>query len=275
MGCLQRCAPTPTALGARLATPVVVHGEDLAPRLPLAAETALFRIAQGALANAIAHANASQIQVTLGATTVCVTLTIADDGIGFDATGVRPGRASWGLAIMRERAEGVGANLSILSAPGRGTRVVVEIVPGGGMTIRVLLADDHAVIRDGLKALLQSAADISVVGEADNGRDAVRRSEELKPDVVVMDLTMPGLNGIDAARLLRQKCPTTHVVMLSMHSDAEHVFRAFEAGATGFVLKESAGEEVAARCTQCTLGDAIFRAASKRPRQLHDPPRAA
>jgi PAS domain S-box-containing protein len=117
------------ALGARLATPVVVHGEDLAPRLPLAAETALFRIAQGALANAIAHANASQIQVTLGATTVCVTLTIADDGIGFDATGVRPGRASWGLAIMRERAEGVGANLSILSAPGRGTRVVVEIAP--------------------------------------------------------------------------------------------------------------------------------------------------
>jgi DNA-binding NarL/FixJ family response regulator len=114
------------------------------------------------------------------------------------------------------------------------------------MTIRVLLADDHAVIRDGLKALLERVADISVVGEADNGRDAVRRSEELKPDVVVMDLTMPGLNGIDAARLLREKCPTTHVVMLSMHSDAEHVFRAFEAGATGFVLKESAGEEVAA-----------------------------
>src|SRR6185295_8604866 len=85
--------------------------------------------------------------------------------------------------------------------------------PGGGMTIRVLLADDHAVIRDGLKALLERAADINVVGEADNGRDAVRRSEQLKPDVVVMDLTMPRLNGIDAARLLREKCPATHVVM--------------------------------------------------------------
>jgi len=122
------------------------------------------------------------------------------------------------------------------------------------VTIRVLLADDHAVIRDGLKALLQRAADISVVGEADNGRDAVRRSEKLKPDVVVMDLTMPGLNGIDAARLLREKCPATHVVMLSMHSDAEHVFRAFEAGATGFVLKESAGEEVAAAVRAVHVG---------------------
>lgn len=122
------------------------------------------------------------------------------------------------------------------------------------MTIRVLLADDHAVIRDGLKALLQRAADISVVGEAANGRDAVRRSEELKPDVVIMDLTMPGLNGIDAARLLRKKCPATRVVMLSMHSDAEHVFRALEAGATGFVLKESAGEDVAAAVRAVHVG---------------------
>jgi len=113
------------------------------------------------------------------------------------------------------------------------------------MTIRVLLVDDHAMIRDGLKALLERAADISVVGEADNGRDAVRRADELKPDVVVMDLTMPELNGIDATRLVLEKCPATQVVMLSMHSSSEYVFRAFEAGATGFVLKESAGEEVA------------------------------
>ena len=114
------------------------------------------------------------------------------------------------------------------------------------MTIRVLLADDHAVIRDGLKALLERAADISVVGEADNGRDAVRRSEELKPDVVVMDLTMPGLNGIDATRLLREKYPAIQVVMLSMHSNSEYVFRALDAGVTAFVLKVSAGEDVEA-----------------------------
>ena len=122
------------------------------------------------------------------------------------------------------------------------------------MTIRVLLADDHAVVRDGLKALLQHTGDISVVGEAANGREAVRRSEELKPDVVVMDLAMPGLNGIDAARLVREKCPATQVVMLSMHSNSEHVYRAFEAGAGAFVLKESAGEEVAAAVRTVHVG---------------------
>ena len=114
------------------------------------------------------------------------------------------------------------------------------------MKITVLLADDHAVVRDGLRVLLQQSADIRVVGEAADGRDAVQLAQELKPDVVIMDITMRELNGIEAARLLRDLCPATHVVMLSMHSNSEHVFRALEAGALGFVVKESAGEEVAA-----------------------------
>jgi DNA-binding NarL/FixJ family response regulator len=113
------------------------------------------------------------------------------------------------------------------------------------MTIRVLLVDDHAMMRDGLKALLE-AAGISVVGEAGDGRAALQRAIELKPDVAVMDISMPDMNGIEAARLLREKCPATRVVMLSMHSSSEHVFRAFEAGAAGYILKGSAGEEVEA-----------------------------
>lgn len=113
------------------------------------------------------------------------------------------------------------------------------------MTIRVLLADDHAVLRDGLKALLQ-AQGFDVVGAVSNGRDAVRSAIELKPDVVVMDITMPDLNGIEAVTLLRDKLPEARVVMLSMHSSAEHVYRAFEAGAAGYLLKESAGEEMVA-----------------------------
>ena len=113
------------------------------------------------------------------------------------------------------------------------------------MTIRVLLADDHAMMRDGLKALLE-AAGISVVGAAGDGRAALRLAVELKPDVVVMDISMPDMNGIEAARLLREKCPATRIVMLSMHSSSEHVFRAFEAGAAGYILKESAGAEVEA-----------------------------
>ena len=95
--------------------------------LPLAAETALFRVAQGALANAAAHARATRVQVLLAATPDRATLSIADDGAGFDVAHAALAHASWGLAIMRERAEAVGATLRIDTAPGRGTRVVVEI----------------------------------------------------------------------------------------------------------------------------------------------------
>lgn len=112
--------------------------------------------------------------------------------------------------------------------------------------IRVLLADDHQMLRDGLKSLLSASADIEVVAEVSDGREAVRRAQELVPDVVVMDLSMPELNGIDAAGLLRDKCPAVRVVILSMHSSAEHVYRALEAGAAGYVLKESAGREAEA-----------------------------
>lgn len=101
-------------------------------------------------------------------------------------------------------------------------------------------------MRDGLKALLSARPGISVVAEVGNGRDAVRRAQELKPDVVIMDVSMPDLNGIEAARLLRDSCPATRIVMLSMHSSSEHVFRAFEAGATAYLLKESASVEMEA-----------------------------
>jgi DNA-binding NarL/FixJ family response regulator len=113
------------------------------------------------------------------------------------------------------------------------------------MTIRVLLADDHTMMREGLRALLSRSTDITVIGEVSNGREAVRSAQALGPDVIIMDITMPQLNGIEAARLLREKCPDTRIVFLSMHSNSEHVFRAFEAGATGYLLKESAGAEIA------------------------------
>ena len=112
------------------------------------------------------------------------------------------------------------------------------------MPIKVFLADDHAVVRDGLRYILEAQADISVVGEAANGLEAVTRVRNLKPDVVVMDIAMPELNGIEATRQIRTEVPKTQVVMLSVYSSSEHIYRALKAGARGYLLKESAGAEV-------------------------------
>ena len=114
------------------------------------------------------------------------------------------------------------------------------------MTIRLFLADDHAVVRDGMEALLEAESGITVVGTAANGREAVRQVQKLNPDIVVMDIAMPELNGIEAAAQILEACPSTRVIILSMHDSAEYVFRALKAGAQGYLLKESAGKEVAA-----------------------------
>lgn len=112
------------------------------------------------------------------------------------------------------------------------------------MAIRTFLADDHAVVRDGLRLILENQGDITVVGDAPDGRQTVREVQQLHPDVVVMDIAMPELNGIDATRQICETCPSTQVVILSIHDTSEHVFRALEAGARGYLLKESAGREV-------------------------------
>jgi len=111
------------------------------------------------------------------------------------------------------------------------------------MTVTVLLADDHAVVRDGLRALLETG-DLQVVATAGNGREAVAESLRLKPDIVIMDIAMPELDGVEATRRIVEKCPETRVLILSMYLSAEHIYRALQAGAQGYVLKESAGEEV-------------------------------
>lgn len=107
-------------------------------------------------------------------------------------------------------------------------------------TIRVLLADDHKLIRAGLRLVVEREPDLMVAGEADDGFEAVEKARALKPDVVVMDIGMPNLNGIEACRQVRDALPDTQVVMLSMHSDEGYVLRALKAGALAYLLKDSA-----------------------------------
>jgi DNA-binding NarL/FixJ family response regulator len=107
-----------------------------------------------------------------------------------------------------------------------------------------MLADDHAVVRDGLRALLEGGNDLQVVGVAGNGREAVAEALRLRPDIVIMDIAMPELDGVEATRRIVERSPETRVLILSMYLSAEHIYRALQAGAQGYVLKESAGEEV-------------------------------
>lgn len=109
------------------------------------------------------------------------------------------------------------------------------------MTIRVLLADDHAILRDGLQALLEAQSDIAVVAACGEGLETVRECIRIKPEVVILDINMPYLDGIAATERITRLCPETRVLILSMHNSSEHVYRALRAGARAYVLKESAG----------------------------------
>src|SRR5512142_833202 len=105
--------------------------------------------------------------------------------------------------------------------------------------IRILLADDHAMVRQGFRLILSSQTDLEIVGEAGNGREAVELAEKLRPDVVVMDVAMPELNGIEATRRLSDNAPRTRVLALSMHKDSVYVREILKAGARGYLLKDA------------------------------------
>jgi DNA-binding NarL/FixJ family response regulator len=112
------------------------------------------------------------------------------------------------------------------------------------MTIRVLIADDHGVVAEGLRNLIEAQADMKVIALVEDGREAVRRAMESSPDVVLMDIGMPVLNGTEATRIIRERCPQIRVVMLSAYSDPVHVYRALQAGAAGYIAKKSVAKEV-------------------------------
>jgi DNA-binding NarL/FixJ family response regulator len=124
--------------------------------------------------------------------------------------------------------------------------------------IKMLLVEDHSVVRAGLRALLQTAGDIQVIGEAENGAQGVRAAQRLRPDVVLLDLGMPRLNGIEAARQIIHQAPTTKVLMLSAYSDEQHVREAVAAGVAGYVLKQSSSTDLLDAIRETAGGGAYF-----------------
>lgn len=124
--------------------------------------------------------------------------------------------------------------------------------------IRVVIADDHAILREGIRALLKLADDIEVVGEAADGREAIERCRELDPDVILMDIAMPGLGGLEATLEIRKERPDTKVLVLTQYDDREYVQRFLKAGVSGYVLKRAAGAELAAAIRSVQKGGLVL-----------------
>jgi DNA-binding NarL/FixJ family response regulator len=124
--------------------------------------------------------------------------------------------------------------------------------------IRILVVDDHTIVRDGISALLNLAADMEVVGEAANGREALEKVKELEPDVVIMDIAMPLLGGLETTRRVRKEFPRTKVLALTQYSDKEYVFPIIEAGAHGFISKTAASSELAVGIRSVYRGDSFL-----------------
>jgi two-component system, NarL family, response regulator NreC len=128
--------------------------------------------------------------------------------------------------------------------------------------LRILLADDHQLVRQGLRMILQEQEDWEIVGEVGNGREAVRIAVETRPDVAILDIGMPQLNGVEAARQISRKCPDVRVLMLSMYSDEAYISQAVQAGARGYLLKDSADVDLISAVTAVAEGKSFFSPAA-------------
>jgi DNA-binding NarL/FixJ family response regulator len=122
-------------------------------------------------------------------------------------------------------------------------------------TIRLLLADDHTIVRQGLAKLLEMEPDFEVVGEAENGREAIKKVEKLNPDIVLMDISMPLLNGIEATRQIKKNSPRTKIIILSMHAHDRYISELFSHGASGYLLKDASGSDIIQAVHAAVKGD--------------------
>jgi len=232
-------------------------------RLPAEIETVLYRIAQEALTNVRKHAQTTRVRVTLRRLGGRVYLEVRDWGRGFDGAvppeGGAPGERV-GLCGMRERVALLGGEFSIHSRPGAGTSVVAEIPllypvsvheepiprPRREMSppARLVVADDQAIVREGLRTMLAGEPDFEVVGEATDGREALELCRNLQPDLVLMDVRMPGMDGLTATRAIRSEGCATRILMLSTYENPDYLFEAVQAGASGYVIKDAGKREL-------------------------------
>jgi PAS domain S-box-containing protein len=229
----------------------------------------LFRAVQELLFNIVKHAGVKSARVALAGSNGNVTVTVSDQGKGFnkDIIDTFREKAGFGLISIRERAERIGGYLKIESEPGQGSSFILYMPVQTAVTeepfkarkstdaaaqktvslntgLRVLFADDHKVIRHGLIRLISAHPEIEVVGEAANGREAIELARHLRPDVIVMDISMPEIDGIEATRLIKSEFPDMRIIGLSMFEDEQSVKNIINAGADTFVPKTASSAKL-------------------------------
>ena len=237
------------------------------PLIPEDTAVILYQAIRECLLNTVKYAQVDEATVTVVAAAPTLTVTVADAGVGFDPTHLRVAggtEGGFGLLGIRERLEGIGGRLEIASTLGSGSCVTL-VAPLGrtamapatsppavpaeaesgsraARRLRVLVVDDHAVVRRGFATLLAREPDLEVVGEAENGRQAIELTRQLNPDVILMDVSMPVMNGIDATRAILAEFPALRVIGLSMFEDPAQPEAMLKTGAVGFLSKSDSAE---------------------------------
>ena len=262
-------------------------GKKVAP-VTEAACVLLFTAARELLLNVAKHAGCGKASLRLGQEPGAIALTVSDQGKGAepDALQVPNNSHGFGLFSIRERAELLGGKLTVASGSGRGMRVTVSLplppeLPGtanapgaaaptagrrhtsrpkerrpgvSAQPIRVVFADDHRTVREGLVSLLRSQGGLTIVGEAENGAEAVACVKRLKPDVVVMDVSMPVMDGVEATQGIAKRWPDVRIIGLSMYDDPAVAQRMRNAGATDYVTKSAPVEKLIKAIRACASG---------------------
>jgi CheY-like chemotaxis protein len=231
-----------------------------------------YKTARELLFNVVKHARVAEATLRVRRLGRWVCLSVSDRGRGFDPQELQAA-AGFGLLAVRERIEFLGGRMKIKSAKSKGSMFFIavpdeetpedselktqdrkttegeapsSVVRSPSSVLCVLLADDHRIVREGLRSLLNEEHDIEIVGEAVHGREAVYLALRLEPDVVIMDVSMPLIDGDEATRHIKARLPTTRVIALSMYNEPEMMRKMYQAGAEGYILKTASSEELLA-----------------------------
>lgn len=242
---------------------------QLPPRLvPSHQAIHLLQIAREALSNALKHSQASEVVVTVAQNDNQVKLTVQDNGCGVPENAIRSNH--YGMIIMRDRAQSLRGDCRVRRRESGGTEVVVTFIPeklsqtskeipmSNQEPATILLIDDHPMLRTGVKQLISMAPDITVVGEASNGEQGIELAESLDPDLILLDLNMPGMNGLETLDKLREKSLSGRIVVFSVSNHEEDVVTALKRGADGYLLKDMEPEDLLKALHQAAAGEMVL-----------------